>query len=83
MIKAHTGLSFTTAPLQARCLNSQNKRQHTKGAVLCVVRETGLGLVAATQSRGLISTLLRSSVNRGSDSPPDCHSLPLRFKPVV
>ena len=28
----------------------------------------------------LISALLRSSVFRGSDSPPDCHSLPLPFK---
>ncbi len=44
------------------------------------MRETGLSLVAATQSRVLISTLLRSSVFRGSDSPPDCHSLPLPFK---
>ena len=29
----------------------------------------------------LISALLRSSVFRGSDSPPDCHSLPLPFEP--
>ena len=28
----------------------------------------------------LISVLLRSSVFRGSDSPPDCHSLPLPFE---
>ena len=28
----------------------------------------------------LISALLRSSVFRGSDSPPDCHSLPLPFE---
>ena len=25
---------------------------------------------------------LRSSVSRGSDSPPDCHSLPLPFEPL-
>jgi len=42
-----------------------------------------LSLVAATQSRVLISALLRSSVSRGSDSPPGCHSLPLPFKSSV
>ena len=26
---------------------------------------------------------LRSSVSRGSDSPPDCHSLPLPFLPLI
>ena len=46
-----------------------------------LVRETGLGLVATTQSRELISTLLRSSVFRGSDNTLCCHSRALPFKP--
>ena len=37
-------------------------------------------LVATTQSRALISALLRSSVSHGSDSHLGCHSTPLPFK---
>ena len=37
-------------------------------------------LVATTQSRALISALLRSSVSRGSDSHLGCHSTPLPFQ---
>ena len=40
----------------------------------------GLGLVATTQSRGTFRLCYATSVSRGSDSPPDCHSLPLPFK---
>ena len=46
-----------------------------------LVRVTGLGLVATTQSRELISALLRSSVFRGSDNTLCCHSRALPFKP--
>ncbi len=68
-------------------LSGANKKQTaaqtaTFGCRHCrLVRETGLGLVAATQSRVLISALLRSSVFRGSDNTLCCHSLPLPFKP--
>ena len=44
----------------------------------------GLGLGAwRRKSRGLMRLLLRASVSRGSDSPPDCHSLPLPFKSFI
>jgi hypothetical protein len=36
-----------------------------------------------TQSRALISALLRASVGRGSDSPPGCHPFPLPFESVM
>jgi len=71
-----TAVEFGVASYQRK---KQNR--HLLVPALFLVRVRGLGLVATTQSRGLISALLRSSVRRGSDSPPDCHSLPRPFKP--
>ena len=46
-----------------------------------MVPPVGIGLAAVSGKPRGISAFLRGSVSRGSDGPPDRHSLPLPFDP--
>ena len=76
--------------------NIIEKRRLRKQSSFFLAGAGGLGLVATTQSRvfdfgfatllGIaqpqkLALLIFGNPARGSDSPPDCHSLPLPFEP--
>ena len=53
------------------------------GTFIAAFHEYGSGSLPLVESTGLAQRELRALVAAGSDSPPDCHSVPALFEPAL